>query len=35
MTKIGIGHVMNQMKQQIEQIKVELDEIGEPETIPD
>ena len=35
MAKIGIGNVMNQMKQQIKQIKAELDELGEPETMPE
>ena len=35
MTKIGIGNVMNQMKQQIKQIKAELEELGEPETLPE
>ena len=35
MAKIGIGNVMHQMKQQIEQIKAELDELGEPENMPE
>lgn len=35
MTKLGIGTVMSQMKQKIKQIKLELDEIGEPEAIPE
>ena len=35
MAKIGIGNVMNQMKQQIKQIQSELEEIGEPETLPE
>ena len=35
MGKIGIGPVINQMKQQIKQIQAELAELGEPETIPE
>ena len=35
MTNIGISSVMAQMKQQIKQIKKELQEIGEPEDIPE
>ena len=35
MAKIGIGKVMHQMKQQIEQIKAELVELGEPESMPE
>ena len=32
---VGIGNVMNQMKQQIKQIKAELDNLGEPEVLPE
>ena len=35
MTTKGIGSVMSQMKQKIQQIKQELAEIGEPEVIPE
>ena len=35
MSKLGIGNVMAQMKQQITQIKSELKELGEPEDIPE
>ena len=35
MAKIGIGNVMNQMKQQIKQIQSELKELGEPDTLPE
>lgn len=35
MSKLGIGNVMTQMKQQITQIKSELKELGEPEDIPE
>ncbi len=35
MTTLGIGAVISQMKQKIQQIKQELDEIGEPEVIPE
>ena len=35
MSKLGIGNVMTQMKQQINQIKSELKELGEPEDIPE
>ena len=35
MSKLGIGNVMAQMKQQISQIKSELKELGEPEDIPE
>ena len=35
MTKLGIGNVMNQMKQQIKKIESELQELGEPETLPE
>lgn len=35
MTNLGIGNVMNQMKQQIKQIQTELEALGEPEPIPE
>ena len=35
MTNLGIGNVMNQMKQQIKQIQAELEDLGEPESIPE
>lgn len=35
MAQLGIGTVMAQMKQQIKQIKTELKELGEPETMPE
>ena len=35
MAKIGIGRVMNQLKAQIKQIESELEELGEPENIPE
>ena len=35
MANLGIGNVMNQMKQQIKQIQAELEALGEPESIPE
>ena len=35
MAKMGIGSVMNQMKERIRQIQTELKELGEPESIPE